>query len=178
MFSKVIALAAGLVSFAGASPIAPGTGNDLYWPVTEFQASKPHLSTYVNYHFKIAVPKPDSPVLECRLSRDAGSSGATSLPYVWAGAAPCQDADGNVVEAMTWTFSQAAPDKETPTVSKDATFNVTYSGALPNTVYRGTYTIPGSQVYVYLNEEPNPFDNDVGYGGPSEFRFTDIQVAV
>lgn len=130
-----------------------------------------------SYHFKIALPKPDSPVLECRLSRDAGSSGATSLPYVWPTAAPCKDAAGNVVEKMQWTFSQAAPDQNTPAVSKDATFNVTYSEQ-PNTVYRGTYVIPGSQIYVYLNDEANPFDNDVGYGGPQEFRFTDIQVAV
>lgn len=48
MVNKVMTLAAGLVSFAGASPIAArDAGNDLYWPVTEFQASKPHLSAYV-----------------------------------------------------------------------------------------------------------------------------------
>lgn len=116
-------------------------------------------------------------MLECQLSRDAGSSGATSLPFVWATAAPCRDAAGNVVDNMQWTFSQAAPDPDTPSVSKDATFNVTYSEQ-PNTVYRGTYVIPGSQIYVDLNDEANPYDNDVGYGGPQEFRFTDIQVAV
>ncbi|KAK7981315.1 hypothetical protein PG996_009004 [Apiospora saccharicola] len=178
MINKLMALAAGLVSFAGASPIAARDNavTDLYWPVTEFQASKPHLSVYVNYHFKIALPKPDSPVLECRLSQDAGSSGATSLPYVWPTASPCKDAAANVVENMQWTFSQAAPDQATPAVSKDATFNVTYTEQ--QTVYSGTYVIPGSQIYVYLNDEANPFDNDVGYGGPQEFRFTDIQVAV
>ncbi|KAK7957359.1 uncharacterized protein PG986_006581 [Apiospora aurea] len=177
MVSKTVALAAGLVSFVSASPIAPGAGKDLYWPVTEFFASKPHLSSYVRYSFKIAVPAPDSPVLTCSLSQETGFSGSTYLPYVWPGAAPCKDADGKTVEAMTWSFSQGMPDQATPDASKDATFNVTYSET-PNTVYRGSYTIPGAQVQIRLNEEPNPFDNDVTYVGPTEFRFTDIQVAV
>lgn len=126
-----------------------------------------------SYHFKIAAPGPDSPVLTCSAFNDAGFSGATWLALVYDG--KCQDAAGQTVQAVKWTFSQAPANG---TAAADAYFGLTYNDAAAFRVYVGSYVIPGAQVSVRLNEEPNPFDNDVSYVGPQDFRFTNITVGI
>ncbi|KAK6819354.1 hypothetical protein PG990_010675 [Apiospora arundinis] len=173
MVSKVLAFATGLLSLAGAAPLAPREGSDLYWPVTEFSAAKGHNTGYTSYSFKIAAPAPDSPVLTCTAYNDAGFSGASWLALVYDG--KCKDASGNAVEAAKWKFSQSPANG---TTAADAYFSFEYNDQAAFRYYTGTYVIPGSQVRVDLNQEPNPFDTDVYYVGPKEFRFTNFTIGI
>ncbi len=76
---------------------------------------------------------------------------------MYAGAGNCAN------EAVTWTFYQ--PN----TAGSGATFNVTVNGV------KGTYAVPAGDITVSLNDEPNPFDNDVAYTGPKAFEITEFE---
>lgn len=92
----------------------------------------------------------------CTAYLDAGFSGATWLAYVYEGAGNCDN------DAVTWTFYQPT------TEGSGATFNVTVDGV------KGTYAVPAGDITVRLNDEPNPFDNDVAYSGPKAFQITNF----
>ncbi|KAI1333535.1 hypothetical protein F5Y15DRAFT_342188 [Xylariaceae sp. FL0016] len=132
------------------------------WEVTGFSASKGHLSSYCSYSFSITRPS-STEAVTCSGSFDAGSSGATNLAYVYAGA--CDD------EAVTWTFSNAANGGGD--VAEPAYLTVSWADEGSMTQV-GSYTIPGDQISISLNEEPNPYDNDVAYVGPKDFEITSI----
>ena len=59
-------------------------------------------------------------------------------------------------DAVSWTFFD-------PTSGGNAQFNVTIAGVT------GLRIIPESDISINLNNEPNPFDNDVYYSGPRNF---------
>ncbi len=107
------------------------------------------------YNFDVSAPGLSSPA-HCTAYLDAGFSGATWLAYVYEGAGNCNDS------AVTWAFYD-------PTSGGDATFNVTVNGE------RGTYTVPEGDITVELNDEENPFDNDVAYTGPKGFEITEFK---
>ncbi|KAL2150511.1 hypothetical protein VTH82DRAFT_7074 [Thermothelomyces myriococcoides] len=122
--------------------------------ISEFTASKIHNSGTCFYDFDVTAPGLEGAV-HCRASADAGFSGATWLALVYEGLGTCNNS------AVSWTFSQP-----TSPIGADASFNVTVNGV------KGLHTIPGSDITVNLNDEPNPFDNDVYYSGPKEFDIT------
>lgn len=64
-------------------------------------------------------------------------------------------------DAVSWTFFQPHT-----TASSGATFNVTVKGV------KGVYAVPAKDITVSLNDEQNPFDNDVAYTGPKAFDIT------
>jgi hypothetical protein len=92
----------------------------------------------------------------CSAVVDGGFSGYTKLPFVWEGLGKCDSA------AVTWTFFQAD-------MGSDATFNVTVGGV------KGVYHMPGADISFWVNDEANPFDDDVSYTGPTEFLITDFE---
>ena len=101
-------------------------------------------------------PSLDAPT-HCSAYLDAGFSGATWLAYIYDGAGNCTN------PAVTWTFFD-------PSSGGDATFNVTINGV------KGRYIVPEMDITVWLNDEANPFDNDVAYTGPKNFKITDFKV--
>lgn len=109
------------------------------------------------YDFDVASSNIDGGTTHCSAYLDAGFSGATWLAYVYEGAGNCTNS------AVTWTFFH-------PSSGGDATFNVTVKGV------KGRYIVPKKDITVSLNDEANPFDNDVAYTGPKSFLITDFNV--
>ncbi|KAL2177439.1 uncharacterized protein P884DRAFT_329754 [Thermothelomyces heterothallicus CBS 202.75] len=143
-----------LAALATANPVSHhGSGP---YHISEFYASKIHNSGTCIYDFDVTAPGLDGAV-HCHASVDAGFSGATWLAYVYEGAGNCNNS------AVAWTFFQPASP-----VGSDAQFNVTVNGV------KGRRIIPGSDISVNLNNETNPFDNDVYYSGPREFDITEF----
>jgi len=64
---------------------------------------------------------------------------------------------------VTWTFFH-------PSSGGDAVFNATIKGV------KGRYIVPQKDITVSLNDEANPFDNDVAYTGPKNFLISDFNV--
>ncbi|KXX77650.1 hypothetical protein MMYC01_205977 [Madurella mycetomatis] len=144
-----------LAGLASANPLRQESRQTVGpYEISGFTASKAHLSAFCRYNFNVSAPALSAPA-QCSAYVDSGSSGATWLAYVYEGAGNCDN------DAVTWTFFH-------PTSGGAATFNVTIDGA------RGTYTVPASDITVSLNDEENPFDNDVAYTGPREFEITNI----
>lgn len=114
--------------------------------------------TATRYDFNVDAPYLDAPT-HCSANLDAGFSGATWLAYVYEGAGKCDNA------AVTWTFLHPSTSG-----GADATFNVTVNGI------KGTYIVPSKDITISLNNETNPFDNDVAYTGPKNFKITDFDV--
>ncbi|KAK4207674.1 hypothetical protein QBC37DRAFT_354890 [Rhypophila decipiens] len=127
----------------------------LKYHITNFSAAKGHMSGYCRYEFDVAGPRMATPKpAHCTAYVDAGFSGATWLALVWNGT--CDN------DAVKWTFS----DPVDP--SGDALFQVSINNIT------GNYTVPAKDITVWLNDEPNPFDNDVAYTGPKEFYITEF----
>ncbi|KAK5656849.1 hypothetical protein OQA88_4397 [Cercophora sp. LCS_1] len=124
--------------------------------ISEFSASKGHNSGYCRYGFNVSAPSLDAPT-HCGAYVDAGFSGATWLAFVYDGVGNCTNT------AVTWTFFH-------PTNGGDATFNVTVHGL------KGRYIVPQKDITVSLNDEDNPFDNDVAYTGPKDFKVSDFDL--
>ncbi|KAM7213603.1 hypothetical protein V8F06_010989 [Rhypophila decipiens] len=120
----------------------------LKYHVTSFDAAKGHMSGYCTNSTSQAL------AAHCTAYVDAGFSGATWLALVWNGT--CDN------DAVKWTFS----DPVDP--SGDALFQVSINNIT------GNYTVPAKDITVWLNDEPNPFDNDVAYTGPKEFYITEF----
>ncbi|KAH8882266.1 hypothetical protein GQ53DRAFT_734003 [Thozetella sp. PMI_491] len=137
-----------LSGLASAGPIKE-TRQTQPWQITGFFASKIHNSGTCNYSFNVTAPGLSQPA-QCRASADAGFSGATWLAMIYQGIGNCDN------DAVTWTFFD-------PTSGGDAQFNVTIGGVT------GMYTVPEADIKINLNNETNPFDNDVYYGGPKDF---------
>jgi hypothetical protein len=148
-FSSILLLA----GLATASPVARQTTGP--YDITNFSASKVHLSGYCNFAFDVAAPGLSAPS-HCTAYLDAGFSGATWLANVYEGAGKCDNA------AVSWTFFQPT------TTGSGATLNVTVDGV------KGRYAIPAEDITVRLNSEPNPFDNDVAYTGSRAFEITEF----
>ncbi|KAK3372683.1 hypothetical protein B0H63DRAFT_564060 [Podospora didyma] len=127
------------------APVEP-----LAYHISGFSASKGHNSGYCSYAFDVSTPSLASPA-HCTAYVDAGFSGATWLALVWNGT--CNN------DAVKWYFTD-------PTQGGDALFKVSINGIT------GNYTVPEKDITVWLNNEPNPFDNDVAYTGPTEFDIT------
>ncbi|KAK4157162.1 hypothetical protein C8A00DRAFT_29872 [Chaetomidium leptoderma] len=147
-----------LAGLATASPLQQQETRQSAGPyeITNFSASKVHLSGYCNYAFDVSAPGLSSPA-HCKAYLDSGFSGATWLALVYEGAGNCDN------EAVTWTFFQPT------TEGSGATFNVTVNEV------KGTYAVPAEDITVTLNSEPNPFDNDVAYSGPKDFAITEFE---
>ncbi|KAL2161784.1 hypothetical protein VTH06DRAFT_7568 [Thermothelomyces fergusii] len=146
-----------LAPLAAASPVrrdGPGP-----YHISEFYASKIHNSGTCSYDFYVTAPSLDGAVVRCHALADTGFSGATWLALVYEGAGACNSS------AVTWTFWQP-----TWPVGSDAQLSVTVHGV------RGVRVVPGSDITVSLNDEQNPFDNDVYYSGPREFDITEFEV--
>ncbi|KAM7182718.1 hypothetical protein V8F33_014075 [Rhypophila sp. PSN 637] len=148
---KLISAALVLAGLATAAPTQTQNPEDLEYYVTNFFASKGHNTGYCIYTFDVAGPTISQPA-HCTAYVDAGFSGATWLALVWNGT--CDN------DAVKWTFS----DPVDP--SGDALFQVSINNIT------GNYTVPAEDITVWLNDEPNPFDNDVAYTGPKEFYIT------
>ena len=115
-----------------------------------------NVSRYLSYGFDVSAPGLSAPA-HCSAYLDSGFSGSTWLAYVYEGAGNCDN------DAVTWTFYQPTAE------GSGATFNVTVDGV------KGTYAVPATDITVRLNDEPNPFDNDVAYSGPKAFEITDFE---
>lgn len=127
------------------SPLSLPTHTDPSLPSFEFNLTSPTL--------------PSTPPVYCWASVELGFSGATWLGYVYQGLGHCDN------ERVDWTFNHP---RGAETDRNDAVFNVTVDGVL------GTYRVPKEDIYVNLNDEGNPFDNDVSYSGPREFEIVDF----
>ncbi|KAK4182818.1 hypothetical protein QBC35DRAFT_478741 [Podospora australis] len=140
-----------LSSLASATPVRREPGP---YEITNFFASKTHNSAHQTFDFFVTAPSLPEPV-NCHAGLDGGFGGATWLAYVWDG--KCDN------PAVTWTFNNPMVEYN---VANPAIFNVTVDGV------RGTYNMPARDITVWLNNEPNPFDNDVAYTGPANFSIT------
>jgi hypothetical protein len=109
-----------------------------------------------SFDFDVSAPGLEGDV-HCNAYLDAGFSGATWLANVYEGAGKCNN------DAVSWTFFQSSA------AGSGASLNVTVNGV------KGLYAIPPSDITVSLNDEENPFDNDVAYSGPKEFQITKFE---
>ncbi|KAK4205097.1 hypothetical protein QBC40DRAFT_271708 [Triangularia verruculosa] len=160
---SIISLITVFAGLTTATPVpAPQTDTTAAGPyhISGFFASKAHLSSYCRFEFNITGPTLSGPV-SCSAYLDTGFSGATWLAYVYQGVGNCNS------DAVTWTFWHP---RGAETDRNDAVFNVTVDGV------KGTYVVPKEDIFVNLNDEGNPFDNDVSYAGPREFDITDFPV--
>ncbi|KAK4655494.1 hypothetical protein QC762_302880 [Podospora pseudocomata] len=156
-----LAAAAALVGLSNSTPVPDATAA-AHGPyhISGFFASKPHLSSGCRFEFNLTSPTlPSTPPVYCWASVELGFSGATWLGYVYQGLGHCDN------ERVDWTFNHP---RGAETDRNDAVFNVTVDGVL------GTYRVPKEDIYVNLNDEGNPFDNDVSYSGPREFEIVDF----
>ncbi|KAK4443524.1 hypothetical protein QBC34DRAFT_336737 [Podospora aff. communis PSN243] len=156
IISATILVLAGLVT--ASPPFHPGPGPHKRpgpYLISEFSAAKGHMTGYCQYDFDVRARRLDGAV-HCSANLDAGFSGATWLANVWEGAGHCNNT------AVTWTFFHSS--------GQDATFNVTVNGV------KGMYVVPAKDITVNLNNETNPFDNDVWYTGPKSFKISKFEV--
>ncbi|KAK0670308.1 hypothetical protein QBC41DRAFT_272947 [Cercophora samala] len=155
---SIISLAtAALIGLSSSTPV-PDTTTATPGPyhISGFFASKPHLSSGCHFEFNLTAPSlPGPDPVYCWASVELGFSGATWLGYVYQGLGRCTS------DRVAWTFNHP---RGAETDRNDAVFNVTVDGV------RGTYRVPKEDIYVNLNDERNPFDNDVSYAGPGEFE--------
>ncbi|KAH6838640.1 hypothetical protein B0I37DRAFT_387440 [Chaetomium sp. MPI-CAGE-AT-0009] len=153
-FSSAVLFLAGL---AAASPVQQQTRQSAGpYQIAAFTASKTHNSGFCRFDFDVSAPGLEGAV-HCNAYLDAGFSGATWLAYVYEGAGKCNNS------AVSWTFFQ--PHAE----GSGAALNVTVNGV------KGLHAIPPEHISVSLNDEENPFDNDVAYAGPKEFEITQFE---
>ncbi|KAK3295214.1 uncharacterized protein B0H64DRAFT_322969 [Chaetomium fimeti] len=153
-FSSAVLFLAGL---AAASPVQQQTRQSVGpYQIAEFSASKRHNSGYCDFAFDVSAPGLEG-AAHCTASLDAGFSGATWLANVYEGAGKCDDS------AVTWTFFQSHAE------GSGASLNVTVNGV------KGLRDIPPEDISVRLNDEANPFDNDVAYAGPKAFEITEFE---
>lgn len=152
---KTISSAIILAGLVSTSPLPRGTQSSAGpYEISGFSASKGHLSGYCSYDFYVLAPALLKPA-HCSAYVDAGFSGATWLASVSAGS--CDNS------TVSWTFYQPT------TGGGGATFNVTVAGI------KGMYKVPAEDITIRLNDEPNPFDNDVAYTGPQVFKIVNFE---
>ncbi|EAQ91725.1 predicted protein [Chaetomium globosum CBS 148.51] len=152
-FSSAVLLLAGL---AAATPVQQTRQSVGPYDIAGFTAAKTHNSGYCRFDFDVSAPGLEGDV-HCSAYLDAGFSGATWLALVYEGAGNCNN------DAVTWTFFQSSAE------GSGASLNVTVNGV------KGLYAIPPEDISVNLNDEENPFDNDVAYSGPKEFQITEFE---